>query len=286
MLRTLLIFGLIAMAAGASPSPPSAMAAPAPAMGSRWIEGEGIQELGNNVESAKTRAHQKAMYQAMRKAYGDYVGVNKVDMEFVTNEGRTDVFEEAFFSETRALCIDEQITYQSLDKVKDAAGNMVTAAVCRGRFLFAQQPATSTSLFVKLTLNRKVYEAGDSLTFTVQANENASLMVFNIAANRRVYLVYPNQFVHSLPIKAGQPLQLPDPQDPFELKPAPLKGHDTDEESLVAIALRRAVEPPKMGPDGSISYKEYQQWRSRMLPPGFWRDAYQKYEVRAAHRTR
>ena len=95
----------------------------------------------------------------------------------------------------------------------------------------------SKKLLFDAKLNKNFFLDGEKAKLTISAYDNIYPAVFNITANDKVIMLYPNRSLH-LPlrkIKAGKHFIFPPPC--FDLKITVIKGHKEDTEAFFIVAI-------------------------------------------------
>jgi hypothetical protein len=153
----------------------------------------------------------------------------------------------------------------------------------KGQFEIAPLPEGDSSLSIRLTLNRKQLIAGqDTLVMNVEPSEPVYAMVFNLAADERVYPIYPNEHLKTpLQLPGRVPTQLPREADPIVLRPQPAKGPKRSIERLRVIASRKPIAPPHWGRAGNLELHEFFRWQHKQLRLEAFAQADAVYEVRS-----
>lgn len=250
------------------------------------LEAVGSEDVRGAVtaDEALALARDKARREAIRRACGTLVSAALTSV--VAQQG----------DQTQSLTVSEASTrdegivigeawepVQSVTLTDPATRTPFFRYTVRGRFEVAPLPEADTSLAVKLALGRQELVAGqDTLSFTVQPSEQVFAMVFNLAADEKVYPIYPNAHVKEpLRLPGQAATQLPREADPIVLRPQPAKGHKQDLERIRVIVSRRQLSPPAWGPDGAIELAEFFRWQHQRLRQEAFAQAEATYRVRA-----
>ncbi len=92
------------------------------------------------------------------------------------------------------------------------------------------------------SLNHNNFRAGEEAFIKVKVGRDARLAIFNITADDRVMMLYPNKYVPDNHIMAGDDFIFPSENAGISLKLATLPGHERDAEALfVAVVDEKAA---------------------------------------------
>ncbi len=150
--------------------------------------------------------------------------------------------------------------------IRDAKGLQIAAAETRlarhllpARLLIAKgslrddNPISRNGLGLELSTThgegRAVYAAGERIRFVLRANRNAHLYLINRDSSGRAAMLYPLPGAPTEPLRAGEPLILPDDGLPYELVVQPPFG----QEQVWAVASEKPLELPPMS---------HEQWQN------------------------
>lgn len=257
---------------------------PASALEEVWVSGcEGQADVAGTItpEQAKHQALSMARSQALQKVSG--LRVTDQFVQVMTERGRegSDFAFKEMTAVTEGIILEERHLQWSDERIVLRHGEPPLQRLhLRGDFKVAKLPPSDPDFDVSLKLNRTTLVAGDVLNLIISASQPARLMVFNLAADDRVYMVYPNRFVSELTVSRNRSVTVPAPNDGFELRPRPLDGHAMDTEAVRVIATRVAVQPPKADEDGRLSLSAFYRWLYS-LPAAKWVQADQVYTIHA-----
>jgi len=262
----------------AAPLPPRPTAEPA-ALAPRWVQGRHEIAIPGSqaTEAGKAQARDAARRDAIERAMG--VGVSGRVHGETTRDGRKtrQVFVNVLSARADGLALDERATtWRFVAALADGGHKYVYEA----SFLVAPPPPPDPTAHVELRLPHTVYRAGEALTFQVTSHQAATLAVVNLAADDRVYVLYPNAYTPSLAIAANETLTLPGSADEFAIRPEPLPGHARDREAIQVVATRTWRPLPVRDAAGSMSRKAWLEWLYG-LPPRSYAAADEGYEVLA-----
>lgn len=235
-------------------------------------------------EEALARARDEARREAVRRACGTIVKSSTTAV--VTQSGdraNSLTVSEASVAE-EGIVIGEDWSPVQAEKLMDPGTRLpFIRYTVTGRFEVVPLPEGDNSLSVRLTLNRKQLIAGqDTLTLNIEPSENVYVLVFNLAADEKVYPIYPNEHLKgALQLPGRVVTRLPRESDPIVLRPAPAQGHKRSIERVRVIASRKPIAPPSWGGAGSLELHEFFRWQHRQLRLESFAQADAAYEVRS-----
>jgi hypothetical protein len=95
-------------------------------------------------------------------------------------------------------------------------------------------------LGLRAKLNSTVFRSGEQARITVTANKDAALAIFNIMADDRITLIFPNIHEQNNVLAAGKDLVFPAKDAKVELEMQTLPGHHKDAEAFLVLAWERS----------------------------------------------
>ncbi len=250
-----------------------------------WQQGDGYVDVRDiTPEEAKRKALNLARAKAMQKVLGIRVRKQFLGATTERSKGGEDfAFDELSTSLDGMILGERNLTWETSLIPGGPNEPKIQRVSVRGEFQVAEPPEQDASFRVDLKLSRSRLVAGDSLALTLSATAPVHAMVFCMAADDRIYMIYPNPYRQALTLEAGKRVTLPESTDGIELKPQTVPGHDEDVEVLRVIALRKPFAPPRLDANGSTSFTEFFRWMAT-LPPSQWGQADQVYTVHRAER--
>ena len=268
----------VALAVGLA-STPSAAPSDAPV----WQRGVGVYEKPVNQadDVAIIAVKQKAAEDAVGKVYGRSLERSMHQLTTVRDKSKSSFVYRKLSLMTNGIVIDSRKASRVDVKFhRDAKGNVNgTTFTYSADFLVRPAPVPDPNYLVNMALGSSNLYSGDTISFDVEANKASDVLVFVLAADNRVYVVYPNAYVQALHLEPDRKLHVPAPGDSFEVKSYNLDGHQLDEEVLWAVATRQPVIPPH-AKDGDMAVTDFMAWLAG-LPPGSWSSAQQPYAILA-----
>ena len=246
-----------------------------------WVRGRGHADVVGDVtqEQAKAKAMRRAQTEALRKAFG--TEFRNTSFLRIFNGGV--IVDGEMLESTAGIILETKPPDWSQETI--AAGRdepPFTRLGVSADFRIAPLPRANSRLAVDFDLNKRTLVSGDPLTLNVRASDRAYLTVFNLGGDDKVYLLYPNKFRTEIVVDRGQELQLPGPEDPFELRPRTVAGHPLDQEIVRIVATVKPIAPPETDEDRVVSPLAYLRWL-KGLPRTEWTDAEDHYTVHSAH---
>ncbi|MCX8110865.1 MAG: DUF4384 domain-containing protein, partial [Syntrophorhabdaceae bacterium] len=85
--------------------------------------------------------------------------------------------------------------------------------------------------------NSLIYKNGDRATIEVKAQRTAQIAIFNITADDRVVMLFPNEYEQKNIITREKGLVFPQPNSRVELIMQTLPNHKRDTEALMIVAM-------------------------------------------------
>ena len=249
------------------------------------IEASGSADCRGDVTQAEAiaRARDEARLTAIRKVCGTVVQSNTTSILSVRN----DQSQSLLMSEARlvdeGLVIEERWNLTQSKTLQDPSTHTdYLRYTVTGDFEVVRKPEPDNSLSVDVSLNRKQLLAGqDALTISLSSPEAVYAMVVNLAADEKVYPIYPNtQNPEPLRLKPKVQVTLPREADSFVLKPWPAPGHRRDLERIRVIVSRQPLALPAATGDGAVSLPTFFRWQHERLRKLDWTQAEAVYEVR------
>jgi len=98
-------------------------------------------------------------------------------------------------------------------------------------------------LHLQAKLNKSVFQAGEKARITVSAARTARIALFNLMADDRVAMNFPNDHERRNVIEAGRTLVLPAADSHVEMEMHTLPGHERDAEAFLVVAVDQGAQP-------------------------------------------
>ncbi len=201
----------------------------------RRVSAEGACAIiGMSAEQCQLTALQRARAAAIEQA----AGVSITSATLVTNFTVAADFIKTY---ARGLIVRENVEWLPLGQYQRDSS---TAPIPEYRVriladVYVPQKA-KTSVGLTARLNSSVFRSGEKAVFCLKASRQAGFAVFNIMADDRVALVYPNAYETGNLLEAGQEMTFPAKDAKMELDVQPLPGHKRDAEAFLVIAWEKS----------------------------------------------
>lgn len=249
-----------------------------------WVpacKGQADISGGLTAEQAYTQALNGARAMAVEQAFGIEVNSAGGMIDFTANNETTEADLRKTMVRTFGLVVGERNIRKRTELVPVPSGDAIPRVSVEGDFKVVRPPKADGSLSLQLRLGKSTLVAGDLLELEVAADSALYLTIFNLAADHRVYILYPNEHRKEVQTVRGKRLRLPEPSDTFALMPRTVPGHRQNAEFISAIGTRDRIAPPVADGAGTISLQAYIDWLAK-IPAGDWAEAQAAYVVHAA----
>jgi hypothetical protein len=258
------------------------LALPARAVDERWLEVEGSATLAGDM--TMERAQATALNNARARAVERWAGVTIEDSAYSVRSqaGLLDLFRETHTASSGRIVQEEVLGWETRAVPVGPKEAPITRLVVRLRARVSRDEVGDPGFRVGLQLDRDAFYEGDALSLTVKASEPCYPLVFNLAADGKVYQIYPNRYAPQQRLEGAAPLLLPPPDAPFKLTPRPVPGHAVDVEAIKVVALRHPADPPAARP-GELRVADLYRWLVA-IPAHDRTEATAEYRVLAAKR--
>ena len=192
--------------------------------------------VGMSAEQSQLTALQRARAAAIEQA----AGVSVTSSTLVTNFAVAADFIKTY---SRGFIIKEKITWLPLGQYqKDASVAPIPEYRVRiTADIYVPQKAKA-SVGLKAKLNNTVFRSGDKATFSLKAAKSARFAAFNIMADDRVAMIFPNIHESDNLIPPGKEMTFPAKDAKIELEVQTLPGHQRDAEAYLLIAWDSSVD--------------------------------------------
>ena len=204
----------------------------APGNISRGISAEGsCAVIGTSAEQSQLIALQRARAAAIEQAAGVHVSSTTLVTDFMLTLDSIKTY-------SRGFIVSEQVEWLPLGQYqKDRS----TAPIPEYRVRISADVRMPEQKVKPLGLQARtsatVYRNGEPAWVEVKTSRPARIGIFNITADDRVVLVFPNQHDHANFVRRGEPLHYPDKKSTAELEMQVLPGHSRDAEAFFIVAL-------------------------------------------------
>ena len=92
-------------------------------------------------------------------------------------------------------------------------------------------------IFLEAKLNKVVFRNGENVKIQVKTGRKAMVAIFNITADDKLIMLFPNQYEKENIITEEQSLIFPSNRSKTNLKVATMPGHERDVEALLVVAI-------------------------------------------------
>jgi len=197
----------------------------------RSVQAEGACAIvGMSAEQSQLTALQRARAAAIEQAAGVSVSSGTLVTNYVVAADFIKTYAQGFI-------IAEKVSWPPLGQYqKDAS----TAPIPEYRVKIIADvyvPEKKTKpLGLTGRLNNTVFRAGEKARVTIKTAREAQIAVFNIMADDRVALLFPNQYEPGNHLTAGKEFIFPARDAKVDLEMQTLPGHRKDAEAIFVIA--------------------------------------------------
>jgi hypothetical protein len=198
----------------------------------RNVSGEGSCAIvGMSAEQSQLIALQRARTAAIEKAADIRVSSHTIVTNFRLAADFIRTYSEGFI-------INETVEWLPLGQYqKDSA----TAPVPEYRVkitadVYKPEPKISPIGLVARA-NGSIFKSGEKARIHVETGRKAAIGIFNITADDRVVMLFPNQYERDSAVEAGETLLFPPEDSQIELVMGTLPGHRRDAEAFFVAAM-------------------------------------------------
>lgn len=186
--------------------------------------------VGMTAEQAKLTAVQNARMNIIEKASGV-----RITSSSVVSDGRLAVdFIRAY---TSGYIVKESYHWHDIKQVRTDNSSAPIAEYGVTVTADVYIPKKKTGLGLKADINASVFKTGEKAKLSIKTGKDAQVAVFNITADDKVVMLYPNQYVKADILKKDKTMLFPAEDDVFDLEMATLEGHKTDSEAFFVSVL-------------------------------------------------
>ncbi|MDI6726444.1 MAG: DUF4384 domain-containing protein [Smithellaceae bacterium] len=201
----------------------------------KGIEAEGACAIvGMSAEQSQLTALQRARAAAIEQA----AGVAVTSATLVTNFTVAADFIKTY---ARGFIVGEKVEWLPLGQYqKDSSTPPIPEYRVRIRADVYVPRKKAPLLGLRASLNSQVFRNGEQVRISLRANKDAGFAVFNIMADDRVSLLFPNLHEPHNVLPAGKDIVLPARDAKVVLEMHTLPGHQKDAEAFLILAWDRA----------------------------------------------
>jgi len=199
------------------------------------IQAEGACAI---VEMSAEQSQLTALQRARAAAIEQAAGVAVTSATLVTNYVVAADFIKTY---ARGFIVSEKVTWLPLGQYqKDSSHAPIPEYRVRITADVYVPKKKSISLGLKAKLNNAVFRNGEKAKISVKVGRDAGLALFNIMADDRVSLIFPNIHEQNNVITAGKDFIFPAKDARVELEMQTLPGHQKDAEAFFVVAWDRS----------------------------------------------
>jgi len=208
----------------------------------QWITCTGealIQNISN--EEAQVIAKRKARLNAIEKVCGVQLQAESLVKDFM-------LAGDFIHSIAYGHVVDEknmQWQTESIPPEDPSAPPVIKLTVTMEAKVKPVEDNPDPSFKVNLQLNRKSFDSGDEVIFTISSTRDCYITIINLAANDSVYVLYPNTYHKDNLITSKEKLIFPsrsDRESGFHVRVSALQEHKKDTEIVKVIATKKKVD--------------------------------------------
>ena len=198
----------------------------------RKVTAEGACAIvGMNAEQAQ----KIALQQARARAIEQVAGVSVSSSTLVTDFKAVAYFVLAY---TKGVIVREEVEYPPAGQYqKDSS----TAPIIEYRVRIVADvyipERRIKPIGLDAKINNSVYRKGEKMWVEVNVGRKAKIAIFNIMADDRIAMLFPNEYEKSDIVSEKTSVVFPGKNSPVELVVHTLKGHNRDAEAILVVAL-------------------------------------------------
>lgn len=187
--------------------------------------------VGMSAEQCQLIALQRARASAIEQA----AGVSVASSTLVTNMALTADFIKTY---SKGFIVKENVQWLPLDQYqKDPSTPPIPEYRVKITADVRVPEPKIKPIGLKAKTNNIVFKSGDKAIVEVSANKEARIAIFNITADDKVVMVFPNEHDKDNLISKGKKLAFPDKGTKTELVMETLPGHKRDAEAFFIVAM-------------------------------------------------
>ncbi|MDD3249761.1 MAG: DUF4384 domain-containing protein [Smithellaceae bacterium] len=198
------------------------------------IEAEGACAIvGMSAEQCQLAALQRARAAAIEQA----AGVSVTSATLVTNLAVAADFIKSY---SRGFIVREKAAWLPIGQYqKDSSTVPIPEYRVRINADVYVPARKAKAAGLKAKINNAVFRAGEKARISVDVRKDANIAIFNIMADDRVALVFPNDYESGNLVFAGKNFVFPARDARVELEMQTLAGHRKDAEAFLVVAWDR-----------------------------------------------
>lgn len=198
----------------------------------RNVTGEGSCAIvGMSAEQSQLIALQRARTEAIEKASNVRVTSHSIVTNFRLAADFIKTYAEGFI-------INETVEWLPLGQYQKSSS---TAPIPEYRVKITADVYKPSPKIGPIGLvaraNERIFKSGEKAAVHVETGRKAMIAIFNITADDRVVMLFPNQYERVNTITEGHTLTFPSGDSPVELVMSTLPGHKKDAEAFFVAAM-------------------------------------------------
>lgn len=225
----------------------------------KGVKGRGeAAVVGITPEAGQHLALQRARADAIEQA----AGVKILGATLVRSNMLAGDFIKTF---TRGFIVAERIKWLPLEQFQPDV-NVPPVPMYRVEITADVEIPEKSALMdfvVQASLNKQTFAAGESAVLEINVSQDAWVAVFNIRADDKIVMLYPNSDFFAHKVDAGEKFYFPPARSNLTLEMVPLSGHRQDTEAFLIAAF-----PAK---DGNLRFDRYFQSEKLYSVPEFFK---------------
>jgi hypothetical protein len=196
------------------------------------VSGEGSCAIvGMSAEQSQLIALQRARTAAIEKAVDIRVSSHSVVTNFRLAADFIRTYSEGFI-------INETVEWLPLGQYqKDSSTAPIPEYRVRIKADVYKPAPKIKPIGLTARANESIFKSGDKAKIHVETGRKAAVGIFNITADDRVVMLFPNQYERDSSITEGHALLFPPEDSQIELVMGTLPGHKRDAEAFFVIAM-------------------------------------------------
>ena len=187
--------------------------------------------VGMTAEQCQLLALQRARASAIEQA----AGVSVTSSSLVTNSVLAADFIKTY---SKGFIVSEKPTWLPLGQYQR---DQTTAPIPEYRIRISADVSIPQKkiqpLGLKTDLNKISFRNGENAALQIKTNRKARIGIFNLTADDKVMMLFPNQWEKDNLVPGGETVKFPGPYSKTEVVMQTLPGHKRDAEAFMIVAL-------------------------------------------------
>lgn len=187
--------------------------------------------VGMSAEQSQLIALQRARAAAIEEA----AGIRVTSSAIVTNARLAVDFIKTY---SRGFIVNEEVEWLPLGQYqKDSRTPPIPEYRVNITADIYRPEKRIEPLGLSAKLNSLNFRSGESAVFTIRTEGKARIAIFNITADDRVVMIFPNRYVRDNIISDGRTLTFPPENSGIDLLVETIEGHERDAEAFFVVAM-------------------------------------------------